>query len=80
MTPLFTSDDHSSSSEDFLQITSPTLAIYMAKEGNSYGHPHEETITKLTDIGAEIYGTDVHGTIVVSTDGLDYTVDIEGSS
>ncbi|MCP4610037.1 MAG: MBL fold metallo-hydrolase, partial [Planctomycetes bacterium] len=67
------------SSLDFLQITSPEVAIYMCKEDNSYGHPHEETITKLTDIGTEIYGTDVYGTIAVSTDGLDYTVEVEGA-
>lgn len=65
------------SSLDFLQITSPKTAIYMCKEGNSYGHPHQETIDKLSDIGAEIYGTDKHGTIIVTTDGNDYTVETE---
>ncbi len=62
------------SSLDFLQITSPEVAIYMCKEGNSYGHPHEETITKLNSIGATTYGTDSFGTITVITDGTTYSV------
>ena len=62
------------SSEDFLSITSPEIAIYMAGEGNTYGHPHEETITALESIGATIYGTDVNGTIVIHTDGVTYQV------
>ena len=59
---------------NFLTITSPEVAIYMAGEGNSYGHPHEETLQALNAIGAEIYGTDIHGTIVVTTDGESYSV------
>jgi beta-lactamase superfamily II metal-dependent hydrolase len=66
-----------SSSSDFLTITSPEVAIYMAGEGNSYGHPHEETIIALTDIGAEIYGTDVCGSIVVTTNGEIYSIQTE---
>ena len=62
------------SSMQFLQVTKPELAIYMAGQGNSYGHPHQETITNLCQIGAEIYGTDIHGTIIVSTDGVTYSV------
>jgi len=65
------------SSHDFLAVTSPEVAIYMAGKGNRYVHPHEETITALTDIGAKIYGTDIHGTIVVITDGKTYTLQLE---
>jgi beta-lactamase superfamily II metal-dependent hydrolase len=62
------------SSQDFLSITSPEVAIYMAGIDNTYGHPHQETIEALKQIGAKIYGTDVNGTIVVSTNGETYTV------
>ena len=62
------------SSKDFLSITSPEVAIYMDGEGNTYGHPHEETIVALSNIGAMICGTDVHGTIVVLTNGQTYTI------
>ena len=65
------------SSKDFLAITSPEIAIYMAKEGNSYGHPHQETIDALTEIDAEIYGTDTNGTIQITTDGKMYNVNPE---
>jgi competence protein ComEC len=49
----------------------------MAGKGNSYGHPHQETITALTEVGAEIYGTDIHGSIVITTDGEDYEIQLE---
>jgi beta-lactamase superfamily II metal-dependent hydrolase len=62
------------SSVQFLQAAKPECAIYMAGQGNSYGHPHQETITNLCEISAEIYGTDIHGTIVVTTDGVTYNV------
>jgi len=42
---------------------------YNGKGGNSYGHPHEETVQAFNEIEAEIYGTDIHDTIVVITDG-----------
>ena len=68
---------HSSSSLPFLNTVKPEIAVYMAGTSNSYGHPHDETITNLTNLGATIYGTDVHGDIVISTDGVGYTVQIE---
>ena len=49
----------------------------MAGTGNGYGHPHAETITALQAIGATIYGTDVKGDIVVTTDGQTYNVTSE---
>jgi competence protein ComEC len=62
------------SSKDFLALASPEVAIYMAGQDNSYGHPHAETLDALTQIGAKIYGTDVNGTIIVTTDGAAYTI------
>jgi competence protein ComEC len=63
-----------SSSQEFLNIVKPEVAIYMAGVGNIYGHPHPETISALQAIGAQIYGTDTCGTITVTTDGNSYTV------
>jgi beta-lactamase superfamily II metal-dependent hydrolase len=62
------------SSMQFLQAAKPEVAIYMAGEGNIYGHPHQETINNLCEIGAQIYGTDIHGTITITTDGVTYNV------
>jgi len=63
------------SSPAFLKATSPKVAVYQAGIGNSYGHPHPETITALTQIGALIYGTDKYGTIAIKTDGTSYNID-----
>lgn len=67
----------SSSSAEFLNVTRPEVAIYMAGVGNKYGHPHQETIDALKSIGARIYGTDVNGTIIITTDGETYQVKSE---
>jgi len=68
---------NTASSTDFLDITQPDIAIYMAGVGNTYGHPHQETIDALENIGAEIYGTDTFGTIIITTDGATYSVQTE---
>ena len=68
---------NTASSADFLAVTTPETAIYMAGMGNVYGHPHQETIHALTNKGAKIYGTDVYGTIVITTDGQRYEVQPE---
>jgi len=65
------------SSREFIEAAQSKVAIYMAGEGNSYGHPHEETIAVLDEFGAEIYGTDICGTIIVSTDGKSYSIQTE---
>lgn len=62
------------STANFLAAARPEIAIYFAGVGNPYGHPAPETIIRLYDIGATIYGTDIHGTIIVMTDGTTYSV------
>ena len=62
-----------SSTLGFAQAASPDLAIYQAGEGNSYGHPHEAAIASVLEAGATVYGTDMHGTVVISSDVHSYT-------
>lgn len=66
-----------SSSPAFLALVKPAVAIYSAGSGNSYGHPHPETIASLLGVGARIYGTDLNGTVAVTTDGWTYQVQAE---
>jgi competence protein ComEC len=63
-----------SSSSDFLQAVTPEYSIISCGEDNSYGHPHIETLNRLSDIGSEIYRTDELGTIVVRSDGQDISL------
>lgn len=64
----------SSTSPSFLTRVKPKTAIISVGSGNSYGHPATETIMKLQNIGAKIYRTDLNGSIVVTTDGITYSV------
>lgn len=70
---------NTSSTQAFLKAVNPDVAIYSAGEGNPYGHPHEEVIQRLLDMKIKVYGTDVHGTIIVKTDGRTYDISTEKS-
>lgn len=58
-----------SSSTSFLKAVAPQVAVYSAGRGNSYGHPTPQAIARLRQTGTQIYGTDVNGTIKVTTNG-----------
>lgn len=63
-----------SSSSTFLSAVSPEVAVISVGAGNTYGHPTEATLTRLSGAGATVYRTDLNGTITMSTDGRTYTV------
>ncbi|MCM3612105.1 MBL fold metallo-hydrolase [Planococcus sp. MERTA32b] len=65
---------NTSTSSAFLEAVSPEVAIYSAGADNSYGHPHAEVLAAVENNGAEVYGTDVNGTIIIETDGSSYNV------
>ena len=65
---------NTSTSKAFLEAVTPELAVISCGEGNKYGHPHVETLTKLTAASAEIYRTDEWGSVVIVSDGKDITV------
>jgi len=58
-----------STSQNFLQAVTPKYAVIPSEAGNSYGHPHAETLKRLESIGAKIYRMDMLGTIIVTSDG-----------
>ncbi|MCM1087665.1 MAG: MBL fold metallo-hydrolase [Muribaculaceae bacterium] len=58
-----------STSEEFLEAVNPDYAVISCAEGNSYGHPHAETLNKLRMGGIKVYRTDEEGAIVAVSDG-----------
>jgi competence protein ComEC len=62
------------SSPAFLALIKPAMAVYSAGVGNTFGLPMAITLTDLAAVGAQIFGTDFNGTVLVSTDGQSYQV------
>lgn len=60
------------SSAAFLKTVDPQYAVISCGAGNSYGHPHGETLERLTLAGAEIYRTDRSGELVFLSDGYKF--------
>lgn len=66
-----------SSSYVFMNSVLPEMSVISCGTNNSYGHPHEETLSILRDAGVDTYRTDLMGTITIGSDGQNYTVSSE---
>ncbi len=62
---------------DFLRETVPEYAVISCGTGNSYGHPHKDTMDKLQDMEIPVFRTDLQGTVIAVSDGEDITWDQE---
>ena len=58
----------------FLKAVAPKEAFISCGQGNDYGHPHKETMTKLENAGIHIFRTDRDGTVTLTTDGSTYQI------
>lgn len=58
-----------STSEEFLKILHPKIALISAGENNSYGHPHEALLERLSQSGSEILCTKESGEICIDIKG-----------
>jgi competence protein ComEC len=60
-----------STSEEFLAVVGPQVAVISVGEDNDYGLPDEEVLSRLQEKPGEanIYRTDINGTVEFITDG-----------
>lgn len=63
-----------STTQAFLDAVDPDIAVISCGEGNTYGHPHTETLDKLAAKGVTVYRTDTQGTIIFKTDGESFSL------
>lgn len=66
-----------SSNEDFLAAVQPKVSVIMCGKDNDYGHPHDAAMQRLLATGTKIYRTDLHGHVIITSNGVDYSVTTE---
>ena len=64
----------SSTTQDFLDAVSPSIAVISCGAGNKYGHPLPQILERLEKSGIKVYRTDLDGSIVLRSDGKEFTV------
>ena len=69
-----------STSYRFLNEVMPKIGIISVGEGNSYGHPCEVPLSRLSQAGVTVYRTDELGHIVITSDGTNITAQWENGS
>lgn len=63
-----------STNMELLELLKPKIALISCGERNRYGHPHPETLERLSEIESTIYATKDVGAIQIYTDGRRVTV------
>lgn len=58
-----------STSYRWLRETAPQYAVISVGEDNSYGHPTEQTLSRLSDADVTLFRTDLQGHIICASDG-----------
>ena len=53
----------------FLRNIAPKYAVISVGDGNSYGHPTEDTLSRLRDADVTVFRTDLQGDIYCTSDG-----------
>lgn len=59
----------SSSTRAFVQAVSPRYAVFSVGQENDFGHPHANIVQLYRSVGAQIFRTDLNGTVTFVTDG-----------
>lgn len=68
---------NSSTVKDFLESTTPEIALISVGKNNMYHHPHYATIKLLRDFDCKIYRTDKNGSITVRVESGKINIETE---
>jgi len=63
-----------SSTSAYLTAVKPVYGVISCGKGNSFGHPHKETLDKLKYYKVKVLRTDLDGQIEFVSDGTNYTI------
>ena len=66
-----------SSSYRFIRMIMPQYAVISVGEGNSYGHPTDAVLSRLSDANVKTYRTDLNGDTWVYSDGENITIETD---
>lgn len=61
----------------FLREVMPAYAVISVGEGNTYGHPTEEALSRLRDAEVKVFRTDLQGDIIAVSDGREVTFNVK---
>jgi len=59
----------SSTCDEFLNAVHPAVVVFSCGRKNKYGHPDPDVMARCREHGAEIHRTDLHGALLIETDG-----------
>ncbi len=68
---------NTSTTEALLKAIHPKYAVISVGENNTYGHPANQILERLSEYGVKTYRTDKSGTIVAISDGTNITLEGE---
>ncbi|MFP4687929.1 MAG: ComEC/Rec2 family competence protein, partial [bacterium] len=63
-----------STSIPWVEFTRPKHSVFQVGSYNTFGHPTDEVVNRLKEVGSEIHRTDEDGTIFMFLDGKDIRV------
>jgi beta-lactamase superfamily II metal-dependent hydrolase len=69
--------DNDACSQEFLERVRPETAVISVSSINSYLRPHPDVLSRLKNSGAKIFRTDLHGDIVLRSNGRTYSIKTE---
>ena len=52
----------------------PKYSVISVGKKNSYGHPSEAVLSRLSDEGSEVFRTDLNGDIIMESNGTNISI------